>query len=277
MKAAPAPISINWLKTSTILRWVLIFTWTLILGISLFWNITLHNRTVEEQARIIARTAFEKDVLYRKWNTGHGGVYVFITPDSQPNPYLKDVPNRDLTVTTGEMLTMINPAYMSRQVFELQEVDMGVYSHITSLKPIRPANAADAWETAALQAFEAGDKEISGITQADGKTYLRLMQPLMVEEKCLKCHATQGYSVGQVRGGISETVPLAPMYDGRSKRGKNLDLCPPRDLVNRGTRDSMEYQGCASESCPPDTGRAEFEGYGDSRQIDRVVQPGILP
>jgi diguanylate cyclase (GGDEF)-like protein len=32
-----------------------------------------------------------------------------------------------------------------------------------------------------------------------------------VEERCLKCHASQGYVVGQIRGGISETVPLAPL------------------------------------------------------------------
>ncbi len=50
------------------------------------------------------------------------------------------------------------------------------------------------------------------MVQVDGQSYVRLMQPLMVEEGCLKCHSTQGYSVGQVRGGISETVPLAPLY-----------------------------------------------------------------
>jgi diguanylate cyclase (GGDEF)-like protein len=224
MKAKSTPKTINWLRTSKLLRWVLILIWTVILGVSLFWNISQHNRTVEEQARIIARTAFEKDVLYRKWNSGHGGVYVFVTSDSQPNPYLKDIPNRDLTTNAGEMLTMINPAYMSRQVFELQVKDMGVFSHITSLRPIRPENKADVWETAALQAFETGAKEKSGVTRIDGNNYLRLMQPLMVDEKCLKCHASQGYSVGQVRGGISETVPLAPIYAAGQDAEKTLIL-----------------------------------------------------
>src|SRR5512133_196404 len=205
------PKTINWQRTSKTLRWLFLLIWTAILGVSLTWNAYLHNKTIEDQARIIARTAFEKDVLYRSWNSGHGGVYVFITPDSQPNPYLKDIPDRDLTTTSGSQLTMINPAYMTRQVFDIQEKDMGVIGHITSLKPIRPANAADEWETKALLAFEEGTKEESVISQDAGQPYLRLMQPLMVEEKCLECHATQGYTVGQVRGGISETVPIGPL------------------------------------------------------------------
>jgi len=205
------PKTINWQRTTRAMRWFFLLIWTVILGISLAWNTYLYNKTIEDQARIIARTAFEKDVLYRSWNSGHGGVYVFITPDSQPNPYLKDIQDRDLTTTSGSQLTMINPAYMTRQVFDLQKKEMGVIGHITSLKPIRPANAADEWETKALMAFEEGKKEESVITQDSGQSYLRLMQPLMVEQKCLKCHATQGYTVGQVRGGISETVPLAPL------------------------------------------------------------------
>jgi len=211
MDQTTMPKTINWLRTTRITRWILLLAWTILLGASLAWNIHTHYSTIEDQARIIARTAFEKDVLYRSWNSGHGGVYVYITPDSQPNPYLKDLPDRDLTTTTGSQLTMINPAYMTRQVFDLQEKNMGVIGHITSLKPIRPANVADEWETKALTEFETGAKEISSITMLGEQSYLRLMRPLMVEEKCLKCHASQGYSVGQIRGGISETVPLAPL------------------------------------------------------------------
>lgn len=33
------------------------------------------------------------------------------------------------------------------------------------------------------------------------------MAPLVTEDKCLKCHAFQGYRVGDVRGGISVTIP----------------------------------------------------------------------
>ena len=34
------------------------------------------------------------------------------------------------------------------------------------------------------------------------------MKPIVTEQNCLKCHAHQGYKVGNVRGGISVTIPM---------------------------------------------------------------------
>jgi len=34
-----------------------------------------------------------------------------------------------------------------------------------------------------------------------------------VQENCLKCHAEQGYTVGDIRGGVSVSVPLQPYLD----------------------------------------------------------------
>lgn len=39
---------------------------------------------------------------------------------------------------------------------------------------------------------------------------MRLMRPLTTEEECLKCHRQQGYKVGDIRGGISISVPWEP-------------------------------------------------------------------
>ena len=38
------------------------------------------------------------------------------------------------------------------------------------------------------------------------------MRPLIVEESCLKCHAERGYRAGELRGGISVSVPFAPVW-----------------------------------------------------------------
>lgn len=207
----------NWVMVRRTLSSGLVVLWTLLAGASLSWNLVQHRLSVEENARIIARTAFEKDVLYRSWNSSHGGVYVPVTVENPPNPYLKDNPLRDITSTNGKQYTLINPAYMTRQVFELQKSSMSVIGHITSLRPIRPENKADAWETSALISFEEGNQESSVIINENEELTLRLMKPLFVEEKCLNCHATQGYTVGEVRGGISESVPLAPLYAAGEK------------------------------------------------------------
>ncbi|NHZ87326.1 MAG: DUF3365 domain-containing protein, partial [Planctomycetia bacterium] len=81
--------------------------------------------------------------------------------------------------------------------------------HITSLRPIRPENAPDDWEHLALESFERGETEVFEFTEFEGQPSLRLMRPLITQEECLKCHVRQGYAVGDVRGGVSITVPLA--------------------------------------------------------------------
>jgi hypothetical protein len=191
--------------------WVLAVVWTVVVAASLVWNVIQARQNTLEAARIQARAAFEKDVIYRRWNAEHGGVYASVTEETQPNPYL-NVPERNVMTPLGRPLTLINPAYMTRQVHELAEEKYGVLGHITSLNPIRPQNASDPWETEALQAFERGKTEVSSAEKMEGKEYMRLMRPLITEKGCLKCHAAQGYQLGDIRGGISVSVPMEPLW-----------------------------------------------------------------
>ena len=85
---------------------------------------------------------------------GHGGVYVPATEETPRNPYLSHIYERDITTPSGRPLTLVNPAYMTRQVFTLGQIQYGLQGHITSLHPLRPQNAPDPWETQALQSFE---------------------------------------------------------------------------------------------------------------------------
>jgi PAS domain S-box-containing protein len=183
--------------------------WSALIAISLVWSLKIGKSGTFEAISIEARTAFEKDVVYRRWNSGHGGVYAPVTEATQPNPYL-EASERDITTPSGKKLTKINPAYMTRQVHEIAMKSKGVKGHITSLNPIRPANMPDPWETQALKAFENGLKETRSVEKMEGKSYMRLMRPLLTETGCLKCHAKQGYKLGDIRGGISVSVPMAP-------------------------------------------------------------------
>ena len=192
------------------LTWIIAVAWVLSISVSLVWNWQQLGRTAVALAANEARASFQKDLVYRRWAALQGGVYVPPSEKTPPNPYLAHLPNRDLTTTDGKKLTLVNPAYMTRQVHELGMEQYGVRGHITSLKPIRPENAADPWETRALQAFESGAKEISSIEKINDGTFLRLMRPLVTEQSCLKCHASQGYKAGEVRGGISVSVPMGP-------------------------------------------------------------------
>lgn len=166
-------------------------------------------------ARAQARAAIGRDLLYRRWGSMHGGVYVPPTAETPPNPYLSHLPHRDVVTSEGKNLTLINPAYMTRQVYEMAQKDkngLGI-GHLTSLNPLRPENAPDEWEAKALREFEKGAKEVSAIVIQSGGSYLRLMQTFVTEQPCLKCHAHQGYKVGDVRGGLNVSVPLKPLLE----------------------------------------------------------------
>jgi two-component system sensor histidine kinase/response regulator len=196
------------IKRYRVYLWLLVAGWTIALALSLAWNLSQHAKQTTDLAVQTARALYEKDILYRQWAALKGGVYVPASPDTPPNPYL-DVPEREIRTPTGRELTLVNPAYMTRQVLELQNRSMGIQGHITSLNPIRPENAPDEWERRSLAAFELSETEATVVEAVDGKERIRLMRPLITAASCLKCHAKQGYRLGDVRGGISVSVPMA--------------------------------------------------------------------
>jgi signal transduction histidine kinase len=182
--------------------------WTIAVGGSLDWNILQHMEHTREAAIIDARANVTKDQAFRYWATAHGGVYVPTDERTPPNPYLAHVPERDLTTPSGRKLTLMNPAYILRQTMEEFSRFYGVRGHITSAKPLRPMNAPDEWEKTSLLAFERGVEETIEFSEIEGEPYLRLMHPMITEKGCLKCHAHQGYQEGDVRGGVSISVPM---------------------------------------------------------------------
>lgn len=193
-------------------RWwlVLLALWVAVIAQS--WR--SHVIDIREQSIAVAtegaRNMFRMVVLTRSWNARHGGVYVPVDATTQPNPYLPH-PQRDVTTQAGLALTLINPAYMTRLIGEMAEIESGAIFRLTSLQPIRPQNAADSWEQGALQRFETGAKEVVEIVPDSRGELLRYMAPLRVETACLQCHAQQGYKLGDIRGGISVSQRYAPI------------------------------------------------------------------
>lgn len=152
-----------------------------------------------------AQSFFDQIVITRTWNAEHGGIYIPVTKTSPPNPYL-NVPHRDIETIDGMKLTLVNPAYMTRQISEINKANNDLQFHITSLRPLRPANVPDHWEAISLRSFEKGNKEALELLEKPAPVY-RYMAPLMTAKSCLKCHAIQGYKVGDIRGGISISFP----------------------------------------------------------------------
>ncbi|MBT3231295.1 MAG: DUF3365 domain-containing protein [Calditrichaeota bacterium] len=202
---------------------VFLFVWTVIVVASIIWNLDLKKSEVENSARIQAVAAWQKDLVYRSWMASHGGAYVPVSESTPPNPYL-DVSHREITTPDSIEFTLVNPAYMTRQVNELLLSRFNIRGHITSLNPIRPENKADEWETNALKEFEKGLSEVSEIVMLKDEKLFRLMKPFKVEKSCLKCHAKQGYKLGDIRGGISVAVPMTPLEENANKAAKAMLL-----------------------------------------------------
>lgn len=198
--------------------------WTVVVITSLAWGAYGHRREALNIAYQNAITIITKDIAFRNWVASHGGVYVFPTEQTPPNPYLHFMPERDVVTTTGKKLTLMNPAYALREAQSIYEGEHGESAHITSLKPINPNNAPDEWETMALARFERGEREVKEVTQTDGIQKMRVMRAFMVDEVCLKCHAHQGYKIGDIRGGISATIPLKLLFDAEAQDIRNLSI-----------------------------------------------------
>lgn len=192
--------------------WLLLIAfWAAITALSFAWHLRDLHHYAHEMAALRGRLVFEIVETTRLWAAGHGGVYAPETEKTPSNPYL-DVPEKDIRTPSGVKLTKINPAYMTRQLGELMASERDLRIHITSLKPIRPENAADDWEREALAGFEKGERERISIIGDDRHGVFRYMAPLDVKKPCLKCHEIQGYKLGDVRGGISVTFPAGYIY-----------------------------------------------------------------
>jgi PAS domain S-box-containing protein len=189
-----------------------ILIWTLIVVFALIMQLSHYHKDIIETARIEASTHLELTLQYRNFVAKMGGVYAPIDKVS-PNPYLT-VTNRVIKTDSGETLTLLNPAYITRLVFEAMKnsTQLPVISRLTSLKNINPVNIPDAWERNALKAFEGGSYERSEVAILNDKPYLRLIRPFIITKGCLKCHGYQDYKIGDIRGGISIAVPLTQYY-----------------------------------------------------------------
>lgn len=181
--------------------------WTLLIAGSLCFGLTSTRNSRENIHLQACRSLFKQIEVVRSWNAHHNGVFVPVTESVKPNPYLLD-PMRDITVNPDLMLTKINPSLMTREISRLTEQRSGVTMRITSLNLLNPSNQALPHEQAALKQFENGMPEKWQLMQGSGQSVFFYMAPLKTDDSCLQCHGNQGYRIGDIRGGISITLPL---------------------------------------------------------------------
>ena len=195
---------------------ILYISWTVLLITILAIIIHRNYKYAKDIALHEAKTSVNKDLAYRSWVASHGGVYVPVTKRTPPNPYLAHIKNRDFSVN-GRQYTLMNGAYTLSQMMKDYKKLYGVETHLTSKKLLNPKNQPDEWETQALDNIEHSRKQFYELQKIDNKEYFRLMNPLVTKKSCLKCHAFQGYQVGDIRGGVSVAIPMESLYSDAFK------------------------------------------------------------
>lgn len=190
---------------------LVVLVWTImitaIISISVYRNYNYAKHIAIENAK----TSVNKDLAYRSWISSHGGVYVPTDNRTPPNKYLSHLKNRDIRAN-GQNYTLMNPAYSLSQMMKDYTNLYGVKTKITSKLLLNPKNRADEWEAYALEKISLSKKQFYELSNIDDEPYLRLMNPLITQKSCLKCHAKQGYRVGDLRGGVSVSIPMKELY-----------------------------------------------------------------
>ena len=212
------------LRVSLSLKFVIgvVVVLTITMGISIYSIDRNHERLVMEQVDLQAKVLFRQIVLTRKWIADHGGVFVEKLPWNEPSSYLKEP---EIVDDGGKRYIKESPAMVTKELSEYAKEEGLYWFHITSLKLINPENAPDDFERASLEEFEKnGVKELSTVEQINRVHYYRYIAPLYIEQPCLKCHSHQDYSIGDVRGAISVTVPMEPAFSMLKAQRKGLVL-----------------------------------------------------
>ncbi len=181
-----------------------------LLIIAIFWVFYIHTvKLIDEQLLHESRAFFQEIVQTRQWIIKQGGVYIREKPGMQPDHYLGNVKGLKTVITDreGEQYFLRNHAVITRMISDLPQREQHFIINISSLKPLNPGNKPDNFELTALESFETGAKEFSRLIQTSSGPTFRFMAPLVTQKECLPCHGNQGYKIGDIRGGISITIP----------------------------------------------------------------------
>lgn len=195
--------------------------WCLLLWGLYQWTIHQENEHTTRLARLQTGTLFSMIVNTRSWNAIHNGVWVRESPTSPINFWLPEK-ERELTLSNGERLVRVNPAYMVRQIAENSTMPLAKF-RISSLAPMRPANRADSWEAKALDMFHNGQAEaFELVADSKGQFFYRYMAPLRAEQACLSCH--EHNQKNDVLGGISVSLSAEPLLRTARERNQSTAL-----------------------------------------------------
>ncbi len=171
----------------------------------LYRTAVFDERMIIRQAEQQARMLYKQILLTRQWASDHNGLFVLKRKGIEKNPYL-DLPT--VTDNSGNEYFLRNPAMITRELSEYADRDGLGHFRVTSLNPVNPSNKPDEFERLSMKLFEDGLAEKIAVADSRNGRLVRFTSPLKVKKSCLGCHEQHGYSIGDIRGALSITIPI---------------------------------------------------------------------
>jgi len=205
-------------------------TITVIFVVVFVWFSRLQEDHIMEQVKKQAIILHKQIVLTRQWVADHNGVLIPKTEEVSSSHFLNQP---DVKGSDGTAYTRISPSVMTKLLSE-RALKSGLYSFkLTNTERLNQENAPDEFELEALRLFRSSAQdEIFTTERLNGKSVLRYVAPLYVNENCVKCHTSQGYKPGDVGGCLSVFIP---MDEARSAINRNRVILLGGGLVFAGS------------------------------------------
>ncbi len=189
-----------------------IICWTIILAGLYFFAVNAEQDHYHKLIELKAAALGRQTQSLRSWVGGHGGVYVETGGDVNPVAILSGLAERDIQTKSGRKLTLLNSPSLLRKIIKEFEGNSSDQIRLISYNPISPLGMPDPWEKANLDLLQKGQKEIREIVEKEGKMVFRLLYPIKLQSKCIRCHSDWKTTKQQVVGGLSVIVDKTP-YD----------------------------------------------------------------
>jgi len=183
---------------------------SLLLGGYSFFLYLRTDRLMLERMHEQATDYYDLIIHAKEWNSGYGGVYVVKQGKVETNHYLRKMGiDPDVRDVGGRVYTLRNHAIMTAEISRMSERENGAKFRMISLAPLDPANTPDNLELRVLRGFTAGEREFARLEEGQSPPAYRYIRPLYVDKSCLICHKGQGYTIGDVIGAISISLPVS--------------------------------------------------------------------
>lgn len=203
---------LNKVRQLQIVVGIVAVVWTAILFGLYLWASSAERDHLSRLAALRAESVANHTQAVRGWIGGHGGVYVEMNAGEELSYLSENVPESEVITPSGRKLALLSSSAVLGKISKEFNRSSGDHVRLTSKQPMNPHNVPDEWEEKALEALEGGAKKIEAFVNNGKESMFRLMYPMELQPRCLRCHDYLVNAPTKIVGGLSVTVDKAP-YD----------------------------------------------------------------